>query len=92
MTAFAESAVNQVVSKRMVKKQQCDGLSPARTTHCRSGRGVREPTLGDLRSLVSGNAKRTGDGNSRRPHSPRFEMLSQLSNSWGEPWSAYRES
>jgi hypothetical protein len=35
-TAFAEFAVNQVVSKRMVKKQQTDGLSPARTTYCRS--------------------------------------------------------
>jgi hypothetical protein len=37
-TAFTESAVNQVVSKRMVKKQQIDGLSQARTIYFRCGR------------------------------------------------------
>jgi hypothetical protein len=37
-TAFTESAVSQVVSKRMVKKQQIDGLSQARTIYFRCGR------------------------------------------------------
>jgi hypothetical protein len=59
-TAFAESAVNQVVSKRMVKKQQmrwCESgahnLLQVRT------KAAQRPAPGDLRSLVSGNAKST---------------------------------
>jgi hypothetical protein len=38
-SGFVESAVNQVVSKRMVKHQQCSGANAARICCCRSARG-----------------------------------------------------
>ena len=76
-TAFAESAVNQVVSKRMVKKQQmrwtesgAHNLLQIRTkvlnnqlreTFVRWYPGMQNEQETEIR---------------RRPHSPRFEMLS----------------
>ena len=35
-TSFVESAVNQVISKRMVKNSRCAGAPEARTSYCRS--------------------------------------------------------
>ena len=37
-TAFAESTIDQVVSKRMVKGSRCGGFSVGRTTCYRCGR------------------------------------------------------
>src|SRR4029450_9322841 len=63
-SGFAESAVNQVVSKRMVKKQQmrwsesgAHNLLQVRT------KGLNDQLRETFASLVSGNANRTGDGN-----------------------------
>jgi hypothetical protein len=39
-SGFVESAINQVVSKRMVKKQQMDGASVERISSCRYGTRV----------------------------------------------------
>ncbi len=39
-TTLAESAVNSLVGKRMVKNSRCDGRSTALTCSCRSGRQI----------------------------------------------------
>ena len=76
-TAFAESAVNQVVSKRMVKKQQmrwsesgAHNLSKCgqRCSMINSGR----PSFAGIRECKPNRRRKL----SRRPLSPRFEMLS----------------
>ena len=61
-TGFAESAVNQVVSKRMVKKQQMRWRVRRAQPAPGADKGPQWRTPGDLHSLVSGNANRTGDG------------------------------
>jgi hypothetical protein len=76
-TAFAESAVNQVISKRMVSK--CNGLSLARTTYCRSERRCSitnsgRPSFAGIRECKTNRSWKFR----RRPHSPRFEMLSKV--------------
>jgi hypothetical protein len=61
-TTFAESSLNQVVSKRMVKQQEMRGSDPARA--CSSAHeGAQARTPGDLRPVVSANGDLTGDAN-----------------------------
>ena len=77
-TAFAESAVNQVVSERMVKKQQmrwsesgAHNLLQVRT-NVRSMTNSGRPSFAGIRQCKPNRRRKL----SRRPRSPRFEMLS----------------
>ena len=77
-TAFAESAVNQVISKRMVKKQQmrwtesgAHNLLQIRTKVLNTNSG--RPSFAGIPECKTDRRRKFR----RRSHSPRFEMLSQ---------------
>jgi hypothetical protein len=79
-TAFAESAVNQVVSKRMVKKQQmrwsesgAHNLLQVRTKVLNNQ--LRETSFAGIRECEPNRRRKLR----RRPRSPQFEMLSSPS-------------
>ena len=76
-TAFAESAVNQVVSKRMVKKQQMRWSEAGAHNCSRCGRrhsmiNSGRPSFAGIRECTPNRRRKLR----RRPVSPRFEMLS----------------
>ena len=76
-TAFAESAVNQVVSKRMIKKQLMRWTESGAHNLSRSGRRCSITNSGRPSFVGIRECKTKRRQKFRRPHSPRFEMLSK---------------
>jgi hypothetical protein len=75
-TSFVESAVNQVISKRMVRSSRCAGVPAARTCYCRSAPAFSttpSPTTTDAGTPASP----TPTGRTRPHILPRFVPLSR---------------
>ena len=74
--SFVESAVNQVVSKRMVKSSRCDGAPAARTYYSRSAPGSSTTPSPTTTTDAGTPASPTPTSRTRPRSLPRFVPLS----------------